>query len=154
MNTDYNCIVEINLSGGDISIEVTGDGQKFNFQSGIGFVALPNFFFILSNFYKRELDEVQLVCHGNSDYYNLTSDGNSLQIEHTSHYTEDDKYNYTFNLKNYVMAVDKGFSKYLQQFYKDGKLPLEFYEMSHPLAPNVIKEYNEFSSLINRRIIN
>jgi len=49
----------------------------------------------------------------------------------------------------YIMAVDKGFNKYTQQFYRDGKLPLEFCEMSHPLNKNVIKSYKEFSSLIN-----
>jgi len=55
LNTDYTCFVEINLNGGDVTIEVDGEGQKFRFLSGIGFVALPNFFFVLSNFYKREL---------------------------------------------------------------------------------------------------
>lgn len=149
MNTNYSCFVEINLTGGDVTIEVDGDGQKFRFLSGVGFVALPNFFFVLSNFYKRDLYEVRLECHGNADYYDFSSDGNSLQIEHTSHYTEQDKYNYYFNLKNYVKAVDKGFYKYLQQFYEDGKFPLEFYEMSHPLNKNVLKAYNEFSALIN-----
>ena len=149
MNTDYTCFVEINLTGVDVAIEVDGDGQKFRFLSGIGFVALPNFFFVLSNFYKRELFEVRLDCHGNADYYEFTSDGNSLQIEHTSHYTEEEKYNYTFKLKDYIMAVDKGFYKYTQQFYNDLKLPLEFCEMSHPLNKNVIKAYTEFSSIIH-----
>ena len=57
MDRIYKCFIEIMFTGGDVSIEVVGDGQKFCFLSGIGFVALPNFFFVLSNIYKRELNE-------------------------------------------------------------------------------------------------
>ena len=85
MDTTYMCFVEIKFTGGDVAIEVIGEGQKFCFLSGIGFVALPNFFYVLSNIYKSEINEARLDCHGNADYYNFASDGKELHIEHISH---------------------------------------------------------------------
>jgi hypothetical protein len=137
------------LPGRDVAIEVVGDGQKFCFQSGIGFVALPNFFLILSNLFKRELKEARLDCHGNADYYNFTIDGNELNIEHISHYTEQSSNKYNFNLNQYMIAVDQGFYTYLQKLNREGVLPLTSDEMSHPLNADVIKYYNDFSLLIN-----
>jgi hypothetical protein len=148
LDTDYKCFVKIMLPGGDVAIEVVGDGQDFCFRSGIGFVALPNFFFVLSNLYKRELNAARLDCHGNFDYYNFSGDGNELNIEHISHYTEQSSYEYNFNLKQYMIAVDQGFYAYLQQLNREGILPLTSNDLSHPLNENVIKYYNDFSLLI------
>ena len=149
MHTNYRCFVEIKFSGGDVAIEVDGDGQKFRFLSGIGFVALPNFFFVLSSFYKGELNDAQLDCYGNADLYNFSSDGKNIQIQHISHYTEEESYTYSFDLRQYAMAVDKGFSEYLQKLHREGLLPLKHEDMSHPLNEKVLKAYNEFSSIIN-----
>ena len=44
MNTNYKCIIDIRFSGGDIQFDVSDDTQLFSFKSGIGFVAIPNFF--------------------------------------------------------------------------------------------------------------
>lgn len=149
MHSNYNCFVEIKFSGGDVAIEVDGDGQKFRFLSGVGFVALPNFFFVLSNFYKSELNEALLDCYGNADYYSFSTDGKNMQINHISHYTEEEIYTYIFDLSQYVMAVDKGFSEYLQKLHEEGLLPLKNEDMSHPLSEKVVKAYSKFSSIIN-----
>jgi len=145
----YKCFIEIMFTGGDVSIEVVGDGQKFCFLSGIGFVALPNFFFVLSNIYKRELNEAWIDCHGNADYYNFSIDGNELHIEHISHYTKKSSYKYNFSLKQYMTAIDQGFYAYLQQLNREGILPLTSNDLSHYLNEKVIKYYNDFSLLIN-----
>ena len=143
------CFVEIKFTGGDVAIEVIGEGQKFCFLSGIGFVALPNFFYVLSNIYKSEINEKGLDCHGNADYYYLPRHQHELHIEHISHYTEQDSYKYNFNLKKYMVAVDKGFYSYLQELNREGILPLTSHDLSHPLNDNVMKYYNDFSLLIN-----
>ncbi|TQR14692.1 hypothetical protein [Psychrobacillus vulpis] len=148
MNTAYKCSVVINFTNGDVRIEVLGDGQKFSFISGLGFIALPELFLALSNLYKREANRSKVDYYGNYDYYYFSSDGTSLQVEHIAPYTDEIFY-YIFNLKQYVIAVDKGFSEYLQLHRREGSLPLNQEDRLNPLGGNVIKYYNEFSLLIN-----
>lgn len=148
MNTDYKSSVVINFTNGDIFIEVLGNGQKFTFISGLGFIALPEFFHALSNLYKREVNRSKVEYHGCSDYYYFSSDGTTLQVEHIGPYLDEPFY-FIFNLKEYVMAVDKGFSEYLQQHQREGILPLNKEEILNPLGETVIKFYKEFSSIIN-----
>ena len=150
LNTDYKCDVIINFTNGDVFIDVLGNGQKFSFISGLGFIALPEFFLALTNLYKRETNNSKLDYHGNYDYYYFSSDGTNLQVEHISPFTDETFY-FIFNLKQYVMAVDKGFSKYLQHIQRKKLLPAykEEDEIINPLGKTVIKFYNEFSSVIN-----
>ncbi|MFF2755575.1 hypothetical protein ACFVR1_17800 [Psychrobacillus sp. NPDC058041] len=150
MNKDYQCRVVINFTNGDVRIEVLGDGQKFSFISGLGFIALPELFLALSNLYKREVNRTKVDYYGNYDYYYFSSDGTSLQVEHIAPYTDEILY-YIFNLKQYVIAVHKGFSEYLQQHRKERSLPINQEDRLNPIGRNVIKNYNEFSLLINAR---
>lgn len=51
MESNYKCFIDIRFSGGDIQFDVSSDKQLFSFKSGIGFVAIPNFFSTLSSLY-------------------------------------------------------------------------------------------------------
>ncbi len=51
MESNYKCFIDIRFSGGDIQFDVSSDTQLFSFKSGIGFVAIPNFFSTLSSLY-------------------------------------------------------------------------------------------------------
>jgi len=76
-------------------------------------------------------------------------DGKNIRITHLSHYTEEDIYTYVFDLRQYVMAVDKGFSEYLQKLHGEGLFPLKQEDMSHPLNEKVLEAYNKFSFIIH-----
>lgn len=147
MESDYQCFIDIRFSGGDIQFDVSSGTQLFSFKSGIGFVAIPHFFFTLSQLYKREIKEAQLDCHGNADYYKFSSDGITLYIEHISHYPKG-IYKYEFNLKKYLDTVDKGFQRYLKQLESEGILPLKTQEFAHPLGDDVLNAFYDFSSLL------
>lgn len=150
METDYQCFIDIRFSGGDIQFDVSSDTQLFSFKSGIGFVAIPHFFFTLSQLYKKEIKEAQLDCHGNADYYKLSSDGITLFIEHATDYPKEEIYNkYEFNLEKYLEAVDKGFKRYLKQLEREGIFPLKIQEFAHPLGDDVLNAFYDFSSLLN-----
>lgn len=149
MNTDYRCDISINFTNGDVKIKISGNEQEFSFVSGLGFMALPEFFLALSNLYIKEVTRSKLEYYGNYDYYYFFSDGTSLQVEHINPYTDDILY-YIFNLQQYVMSVDKGFSEYLQHHQVEVNLPFNKEDdRLNPLGKTVIKFYKEFSSLIN-----
>jgi hypothetical protein len=148
MDFNYKCHIDIRFNGGDIRFDVSDNSQLFSFKSGIGFVAIPHFFFTLSQLYRGEIEEAQLDCYGNADYYRFLCDGENLFIEHTSHYPKDEIFKYQFNLVNYLDAIEKGFKSYLKQLEREGILPLKSQENAHPLGDDVLKAFYEFSLLI------
>ena len=147
LSTDYNCSIDIEFSGGDIQITVSGDEQTFAFKSGLGFMILPDLFWVLASFYKEEESYAKLECYGNRDYYNFVSDGTSIRIERVGHYPEGTDV-YVFNLYKYVTAIDKAFGLYLKQLHREGILQLQIEEMGNPLGPNVMDAYNEFTTVL------
>ena len=150
MNSTYKCFVDIRLSGGDIQFDVSDDNQLFSFKSGIGFMAIPNFFSVLSSLYRGEITEKQIDCDGNFDYYLFSSDGTNLFIKHFDHYPEG-IFDYQFNLKKYIEAIQIGFQEYLQQLETEGVLPLKTQEFAHPLGNDVLHAFDDFSSLLNNK---
>lgn len=148
MDSTYKYFVDIRLSGGDVQFDVSDDTQLFSFKSGIGFFAIPDFFSTLSSLYKKEISEAKLDCHGNFDYYLFSSDGTNLFITHIGHYPEG-IFNYQFELKKYISAIETGFREYLQQLEKEGILPFKHQEFAHPLGNNVLNAFDDFSSLLN-----
>jgi len=148
MESNYKCFIDTGFHGGDIQFDVSNDTQLFSFKSGIGFVAIPHFFWTLSSLYKGDISEAQLDCHGNFDYYIFSRDGTNLFIEHIGHYPEG-IFNYQFKLKEYMEAIDTGFQKSLQQLEKEGILPLKTQEFGHPLGDDVLNAFYDFSSLLN-----
>ncbi|WP_433959213.1 hypothetical protein [Cytobacillus horneckiae] len=149
MESEYQCSIDIRLIGGDIQFDVSSDTQFFSFKSGMGFVAIPHFFFTLLQFYKREIKEAHLDCHGNADYYKFSSDGITLFIEYITDYPKEEIYKYQFNLEKYLEAVDRGFKRYLKQLEREGILPLKTQEFAHPLGADVLDAFYDFSSLLN-----
>jgi len=61
MNSNYKCFIDIRFSGGDIQIDVSSDTQLFSFKSGIGFIAIPNFFQRLPLYIKAKLVKPKLI---------------------------------------------------------------------------------------------
>ncbi|MGN7402376.1 hypothetical protein ACTHO0_21200 [Cytobacillus praedii] len=150
MESDYQCSIDISFISGDIQFDVWSDTKLFSFKSGLGFIAIPHFFFTLSQLYKSEIKEAQLDCHGNADYYKFYSDGITLFIEeHEIDYPKKEIYKYQFNIEKYLEAVDKGFKKHLKQLERKGLLPLKTQEFAHPLGDDVLNAFYNFSSLIN-----
>lgn len=144
----YTCLVDIDLSGGDIQFDVSTDTQLFSFKSGLGFMSIPNFLSTLSSLYKGELSEAQLDCHGNFDYYIFSTDGITLFIKHIGHYPEG-IFEYQFELRKYMEAIALGFQEYLKKVEQEGVLPLKTQEFSHPLSEDVLSSFNQFTSLVN-----
>ena len=153
MHNDYKCTVKINFENGDVTIEVLGGGQTFSYNSGLGFLALPEFFVALSRLYKGEANKIKLEYHGTFECYSyyFSSDGKSLKVKHIDPFTDKMVY-YIFDLKQYVKVVDKGFSEYLQHYRSEGSFPLNFDELLNPLGETVKKYFYDFSLLINDRI--
>ena len=82
---------------------------------------------------------------------NFTVEDEDLLIEHSTYH--DGEYitrNYKFNFEKFAKALDKGFSEYLQEQRSKG-IPIGVEEDSHPLSKKVIKEYEEFSTIINEK---
>jgi hypothetical protein len=148
MDSNYKCHIDIRLNGGDIRFDVSDNKQLFSFKSGVGFVAIPHFFFTLSQMYKGKIKEAQLDCHGNADYYRFFCDGENLLIEYISHYPQESIYKYQFNLVKYLEAIEKGFKSYLKQLEREGILPLKTQENAHPLSDDVLNAFYEFSLLL------
>ncbi|WP_339146247.1 MULTISPECIES: hypothetical protein [unclassified Sutcliffiella] len=149
MESNYKCFIDIHFEGGNIQIDVSDGTQLFSFKSGLGFIAIPHFFFTLVQLYKGEIKEAQLDCHGNSDYYRFLSDGVNLFIEYTTNYPKENIYKYKFNLENYLEAIDKGFKWYFKQLESEGILPLKTQDFGHPLGDDVLDAFNDFSTHLN-----
>lgn len=120
----YTCLVDIDLSGGDIQFDVSTSTQFFSFKSGLAFMSIPIFLSTLSSLYKGEMSEAQLDCHGNFDCYIFSTDGKTLFIKHIGHYPEG-IFNYQFELRKYMEAIALGFQEYLKQVEQKGVLPLK-----------------------------
>lgn len=148
MNSNYKCFIDIHFCGGDIQFDVFDDPQLFSFKSGVGFIAIPNFFLTLASLYKGEICEANIPCEGNFDYYIFSSDGIRLFIEHHGHYPEG-IFKYEFNLKDYMSAVCIGFREYLQELEREGILPLKNQEFAHPLGDDVLNAFHKFSALLS-----
>lgn len=149
MDSNYKCFIDIRLDGGDVQFDVSSDTQLFSFKSGVGFIAIPDFFSTLASLHKDEISEAQIDCIGNFDYYTFSSDGTKLFIEHNGHYPER-LFKYEFNLKDYISAVCIEFQEYLQQLEKEGILPLKNQEFAHPLGDDVLNAFDDFTSILNR----
>lgn len=148
MTKDYACKVEIELTGGNVRIEISGDHQTFEYISGVGFVALPRFFYVLEDLYLKKIDTARLDNIGYYDYYNFTCVDESIHIEHFSHEPEIHTYHYQFNLQKFISAVCEGFSEVLQQHQKEGTLSLQMEEMSSPLSKEVLTYFNKLLYLL------
>jgi hypothetical protein len=111
---EYTCKVEIELTGGNVKFEISGDHQTFEYISGVGFVALPRFFYVLEDLSLGKIDTARLDNIGFYDYYDVTRVDETLYIEHFSHEPENYTYHYQFNLQNFISAVCTGFSEVLQ----------------------------------------
>ncbi|WP_404443188.1 hypothetical protein LG307_14250 [Sutcliffiella horikoshii] len=145
MKSIYKCSIDIRFEGGDIKIDVSDGTQLFSFKSGVGFIAIPHFLITLAQIYRGEVNEAELDCHGNSDYYRFSSDGVILFIEHITKYPKDEIYKYQFNLVKYIEAIDNGFKRYLNELENQGVLPLKTQEFAHPLGDDVLNAFYEFS---------
>ena len=151
MNTGYKSNVKINFRGGDVRVEVSDGKETFSFMSGIGSMALPEFFDTLSKLYKGDLTKEKLYCHGNGEFYNYSTDGIELTIEHVDdYYGQYDTVTYQFDLKKYMEAVDVGFTDYLYKLEQSGEIiPLKERNQFHPLNEEVLSYFYKFSALIN-----
>ena len=148
MDTGYKSNVKIDFTNGDVGIDVSNGKETFSFVSGIGSMALPHFFDTLSKFYTGDMTKEKLYCHGNGEFYNYSTDGIDLTIEHV-----DDQYDtvtYHFNLRKYMEAVDIGFTDYVNKLEQEGKIiALKERDQYHPLNEELLNYFNKFSALIN-----
>ena len=119
----------------------------------IGFFSIPSFFEVLLQLWKGKTHKTDIDGFGFAVRYYLTIEEKNLYIEHLT-YDENDQpvtYNYKFDFEKFAKALDKGFTQYLQEQSNKGILPLKNDEYSHPLSKHVIKEYKEFSTIINKK---
>ena len=151
METGYKSYVKLNFINGDVKIEVSNEKETFSFVSGLGFIALPQFFDTLTKFYKGDMKKEKIYCHGNGEFYNFITDGINLIIEHVDdYYGQYDTAIYHFNLIKYMEAVDIGFTDYLNKLEQKGKsIPLIERGQFHPLNEEVLNYFDKFSALIN-----
>ena len=129
MNTGYKSNVKINFRSGDVRVEVSDEKETFSFMSGIG----------------------SMACHGNGEFYNYSTDGIELTIEHVDdYYGQYDTVTYQFDLKKYMEAVDVGFTDYLYKLEQSGEIiPLKERNQFHPFNEEVLSYFYKFSALIN-----
>ena len=149
MINDYQCCFDINLDTYEVEIKFSGDGQVIHFKFMIAYYSIPTFFYRLLRLWSGKTNKDELDGFGFAVRYNFTLEETNLLIEHL---TGDDNckystYNYKFDFDKFVQAIDRGFSDCLQEHYSKGILPLD--EDPHPLSKQVIKEYEEFSTIIN-----
>ncbi|MBD7945837.1 hypothetical protein H9650_17150 [Psychrobacillus sp. Sa2BUA9] len=151
MENQYVCRFDIDFRLGDIEIKLNGDGQEVRFKFMIAFFSFPSLLFFLLQLWNGKMNETEISSFGFAVRYYFTVEDEDLLIEHSTYH--DDEYitrNYKFNFENFVKAIDKGFSEYLQEQRSKG-IPIGVEEFSHPLSKEVIKEYEEFSTIINEK---
>ncbi len=151
MEHPYSCHFEIDYRYGDVEIKLNGDHQDIHFKFMIAFFSIPSFFFDLLRLWDGKTKKAEIDGFGFAVSYYFTVEEKNLFIEHL---TKDENgqpntNNYKFNFEKFVKAIDKGFSEYLQEQLSKGILPLKVEEHSHPLSKQVIKEYEELSTIIN-----
>lgn len=156
MKKDYECIFDINFQNGGVEIHVFGDGQVIKFEFMLAFIAIPWFFGTLLYLWTGKRQEVKMDGLGFAEKYQLNVEGKNLLIEHQTEYQSPkyfyekgtySHYHYKFNFKQFVKAVDQGFSDYLKEQVQEGR-PIHIDETSYPLSSQVIEEYNTFSTTI------
>ncbi|MEK5146889.1 hypothetical protein MKX53_07590 [Psychrobacillus sp. FSL K6-4615] len=149
MGNQYTFRVDIDYINGDVEIKLNGDGQDISFTFCIAFVSIPSFFYVLLQLWNGKTNKTDIDGFGFAVRYYLTVEEKILCIERLTF--ENGKpifYNYKFDFERFAKAIDKGFSEYLQEQRNKGVLPLKV-EHNHPLSKEVIKEYDEFSTIIN-----
>ncbi|MFJ5770157.1 hypothetical protein [Psychrobacillus sp. NPDC093180] len=122
----------------------------------IAFVSIPSFFYVLLQLWNGKTNKTEIDGFGFAVRYYLTVEEKNLCIERLT-FGENSQpifYNYKFDFERFAKALDKGFSEYLQEQRNKGILPLKVEEHSHPLSKQVIKEYEEFSTIINEGKLN
>jgi len=85
--------------------------------------------------------------------YHFTKEERNVLIDHLIDYKDGEPIfiHYKFDFERFVKAIDQGFSDHLLEERKKGLFPLTVEEHTHPLSAQVIKEYQEFSAIINER---
>ncbi|ATP40484.1 hypothetical protein CSE16_10735 [Solibacillus sp. R5-41] len=154
MENQYTCRFDIDFRNGDVEIKLNGEGQDIYFNFKIAFYSIPSFFFVLLHLWNGKTNKTEIDGFGFAVKYYLTVEEKNLCIEHLTYYKYDQPpitYNYKFDFEKFAKALYKGFSEYLQEQSKKGILPLKVEEPSHPLSKQVIKEYEEFSTIINEK---
>ncbi|MEM5003979.1 hypothetical protein WKH54_02880 [Priestia megaterium] len=151
MSPVYKCVVNIDQEYGDIQINVSGDGQIFIFLSDLGSLILPQLFSELSSFYQEKTSRARLESYGNSDFYTLIRDSKKIRIEHVRHHPGGRDI-YTFDLKNFVVAIDKGFNKALENLCDKNNFTLKSKEKFHPLGEDVVNAYHHYSQILKRKV--
>ncbi|MEK4245889.1 hypothetical protein MKZ20_11145 [Psychrobacillus sp. FSL K6-2684] len=160
MENQYVCRFDIDFRLGDIEIKLNGDGQEVLFKFMIAFFSFPSLLFFLLQLWNGKMNKTEISSFGFAVRYYFTVEDEDLLIEHSTYHEliEHSTYyegeyitrNYKFNFENFVKAIDKGFSEYLQEQRSKG-IPIGVEEDSHPLSKQVIKEYEEFSTIINEK---
>ncbi|WP_144512148.1 hypothetical protein [Bacillus sp. FJAT-22090] len=156
MEKQYTCRFDIDYRNGDVEIKLNGEGQDIYFKFMIAFVSIPSFFYVLLQLWNGKTNKTEIDGFGFAVIYYLTVEEKSLCIERLT-FDENGQpifYNYKFDFERFTKAVDKGFSGYLQEQRNEGILPLKVDEHTHPLSKQVIKEYEEFSTIINEGKLN
>ncbi|MFC4409047.1 hypothetical protein ACFOZY_01215 [Chungangia koreensis] len=151
MEAQYTCAFEIDYKHGDVEINVDGDGQQIRFTFMIAFFSIPTFFYLLLRLWKGKTNKTDIDGFGFAVSYYFTVQENELFIEHKT-FDENDQpvtYKYKYDFEKFMKAIDQGFTKYLQEQREKGVLPLKVEEHTHPLSQQVIKEYGEFSAILN-----
>ena len=151
MENQYTCIYDTDNKYRDARIKFNGDGQEVEFGFMMPFISVPSLLFFLLQLWNGETNQTEIMSFGFSVRYYFTVEDEDLLIEHSAYH--DDEYitrNYKFNFEKFAKALDKGFSEYLQEQRSKG-IPIGVEEFSHPLSKEVIKEYEEFSTIINEK---
>lgn len=154
MENQYVCRFDIDLRRADIEIKLNGDGQEVLFKFMVAFFSFPSFLFFLLQLWNGKTNKKEIDGFGFAVRYYLTVEDKDLLIEHLTfpdgESVQPITRNYKFNFEKFAKALDKGFSEYLQEQRSKG-IPIEVEEDSHPLSKQVIKEYEEFSTIINEK---
>lgn len=150
MQTDYRCIFDINYQNGDVTIIFHGDQKEIRFTFMLAFFSIPTFFNQLLCLWKGKITKAELDGFGFVTEYHFTVVEMKLFIKHLTDYEAGkyQTYHYEFDFEKFLKALEKGFSSYIDEQYENGRLPLRTEEFSHPLSPQVLKEFEDFSSTI------
>jgi len=149
----YSCFFEMDYRSGDVFIQLKGDGQEIRFMFMIGFFSIPSFLFLLLRLWNGKTDKFEIDGFGYAVTYYFSLREKRLFVEQLI-YNDNGQpitQSYLFDFEKFVKAIDRGFSIYVQEQYDKGILPLEKEEHTHPLSQQVLKEYGEFSAIINKK---
>ncbi|MDW0110530.1 hypothetical protein [Sporosarcina aquimarina] len=152
MEEKYVCTFIAQPPFDEIDIECKGEGQELHFTLAIGFFSVPSFLYQLSRLWKGKTDTVEMGGFGNAVNYYFKIVDRRLLIEEERHFTHDEKSrHYDFDFECFVKSVDQGLKDFIKKQMALGEYPLKVNYSPHLLEPQNMKEYEEFSSLINRK---